>query len=273
MTGPKLLNVGCGSKFHPGWTNIDMAPASKQVQRHDVSRGLPFPAGTFDVVYHSQVLEHVPRADAPQFLRECLRVLKPGGLMRVVVPDLEGIAREYLRLLESNLVAPTQQSRRDYEWILLELLDQSVRQSTGGRMEQHIRRADPDSLAYIESRVGFVARALAAPPGPGGHGDRLSTWSGLSIRIRSSLARLLPDAYRVGRFRMGGEIHQWMYDRYSLAELLADVGFQRPSVRAPQDSAIPGWATYHLDVDASGRPYDPCSLFMEAEKARDTGTA
>ena len=77
-----------------------MCPVSAEVMRHDLRAALPFKNDEFDGVYHSHVLEHLPRADGERFLRECWRVLLPGGTIRVVVPDLETLARLYLKHLE-----------------------------------------------------------------------------------------------------------------------------------------------------------------------------
>ncbi len=67
-----------------------------QIIRWDLRNGIPFADGTFDAVYHSHFLEHIDRTAAPEFLRECRRVLKPGGILRIVVPDLELAAEKYL---------------------------------------------------------------------------------------------------------------------------------------------------------------------------------
>lgn len=122
----KVLNLGSGTKVsvHPDVTNVDwsmymrlqrnpvvrrIAPLVLSEQRrrrlrsvppnvlfHDLRRGIPFPDCSVDVVYHSHMFEHLDRSIAPSFQREILRVLKPGGIQRVVVPDLEQVSREYL---------------------------------------------------------------------------------------------------------------------------------------------------------------------------------
>src|SRR5580704_992300 len=84
----RALNLGCGDRFHPNWENLDFVPVDRTVKAHDLRRGIPYPDGCFDVVYHSHVLEHFSKVEAPQFLRECFRVLAPSGIIRVVVPDL-----------------------------------------------------------------------------------------------------------------------------------------------------------------------------------------
>ena len=61
----------------------------------DLRKGAPFESNTFDIVYHSHVLEHLDREAASPFLRECLRMLKPRGRLRCVVPDLEVLIKRY----------------------------------------------------------------------------------------------------------------------------------------------------------------------------------
>lgn len=126
----RVLNLGSGAKAsaHPDVTNIDwtmyfrlrsnpllrrIAPLALSKERrqrfrslppkvmaHDLRRGIPFPDRSVDVVYHSHLFEHLDRSVAPAFQREVLRVLKPGGIQRIVVPDLEQLSREYLAHLE-----------------------------------------------------------------------------------------------------------------------------------------------------------------------------
>jgi len=74
----RMLNLGCGKRFHPDWVNVDFCASAPEVLACDLSQGLPFPDADFDVVYHSHVLEHFPRPHGLGFLCECRRVLKPG---------------------------------------------------------------------------------------------------------------------------------------------------------------------------------------------------
>ena len=67
----------------------------------DLSKGVPYADATFDVVYHARPGAHSAGMHA-QFMAECHRVLKPGGLLRVVVPDLEQLAQRYLTALAGN---------------------------------------------------------------------------------------------------------------------------------------------------------------------------
>jgi len=79
------LNLGCGRRIHADWQNVDFRETARGVRAHDLRKGIPYSGATFDVVYHSHLLEHFAKESAQIFLRECFRVLKSGGVMRVVV--------------------------------------------------------------------------------------------------------------------------------------------------------------------------------------------
>ena len=135
----KCVNLGCGARFHPAWVNVDIAPQDPTVQRCDLSQTFPFADNSFDAAYHSNVLEHIRREHALSFLRECHRVLKPRGLLRVAVPDLEQICRLYLDRLQ-RAAAGDGAAAAEYDWMLLELFDQCVRERSGGGMLDYLKR-------------------------------------------------------------------------------------------------------------------------------------
>lgn len=122
-----LLNLGCGLNAAPGWVNVDKSlgpwighhPRIKYVLRRlgvineqqfqtewppgvvraNLARKFPWPDQQADVIYSSHMLEHLSRTDARFFLKECLRVLRSGGLLRLAIPDMELEARRYLARL------------------------------------------------------------------------------------------------------------------------------------------------------------------------------
>lgn len=121
----KKVNLGCGSTIAPGWINIDVSqnimlsklPLLKWILykigllseaaykekwpagiiRHDVRRGLPFKDCSVLHIYTSHLLEHLTRHEANKLLRECYRILKPQGWIRIVVPDFELLVDRYKR--------------------------------------------------------------------------------------------------------------------------------------------------------------------------------
>lgn len=103
--GKLKLNVGSFTQMHHrGWTNIDavnLAPFAQHWGFHymhrDVRQGLPFKTGEVDLIYSSHFLEHLTYDEGLAFLRECRRVVKPGGAMRIIVPDAAELISSYVR--------------------------------------------------------------------------------------------------------------------------------------------------------------------------------
>ena len=246
------VNLGCGSHIHPDWVNVDMVARSPGVITHNLRERLPFEDASFGVVYHSHVLEHFKRAHATVFMRECFRVLAPGGVIRVAVPNLEVIARLYLQYLEQASTGDIQADQR-YEWMTHELLDQLVRDEGGGDMLKFWKLNPMPAEDFVVERMGSEVRNVIATlrqqPRSEGHTDG---------------PQPEPDGAAVGAFRCSGEVHKWMYDRWSLEKMLRETGFTEPRVCAANESRIPNFNRYLLDLEADGSTRKPDSLFMEA---------
>ena len=69
----------------------------------------------------------------------------------------------------------------------------------------------------------------------------------------------------IGKFRSEGEVHQWMYDRYSLTIILRSLGFNEIQIIGAFDSYIKDWESFNLD-GKNGIVRKPDSLFIEARK-------
>lgn len=122
------LNLGCGSVRPEGWINTDSS-VNANIQRipiigksiaklfnsveyqdnnfryMDLNKKWPFKDCSVDVVYASHLFEHLSRKAADLFVTESFRCLKPGGVTRVVVPDLYQIVQKYISEYESSPVA------------------------------------------------------------------------------------------------------------------------------------------------------------------------
>lgn len=269
----KFLNLGCGDKYVSSseWLNADMLPVGEEVVRCNFLKGIPFESHRFELVYHSHVLEHFAKDDGEKFIAECYRVLKPGGIIRIALPNLEVIAREYLKNLERAL-AGEENAGDDYDWIMLEMFDQTVRNNPGGAMFQYLQQDNLVNKDYIFKRIGVGAGLYmknAVKP-LRSFSDKIKIIkkkpSILFLKLQDSFFKLLMPSkkyamYKTGNFRQAGEIHQWMYDRYSLGRLLQKVGFTQVEVRKADSSYIPGWAAYKLDDTT-----ESASLFIEAVK-------
>jgi len=85
---PVKLNLGCGPDHFKGWVNVDSSPDEKPDVVADVI-DLPFEDNSVDEIFASHILEHVDwRVPA---LEEWHRVLRPGGVIVVIVPDIIGV--------------------------------------------------------------------------------------------------------------------------------------------------------------------------------------
>ena len=280
----KLLNLGCGNTHHKDWLNIDFISNSEFVKSHNLLSGIPLEDNSVDVVYHSHVLEHFTKEDGKVFIEECYRVLKKDGIIRIAVPDFETIAREYLKNLdladENDSMA-----EKNYEWINLELFDQMVRNKSGGTMISYLGNPYLENEKYVNQRWGYEAKNLRSNlleedkknvdtkttiKSQPGFFEKFKRKLKRGILKLSRIAeeKLSPEdreALQIGKFRMGGEIHQWMYDRYSLKKLLFESGFCNVKIKDGYTSEIPNWEKYQLDL-VDGEVRKPDSLFMEARK-------
>ena len=247
----------------------------------DLMKELPFSEGEFTLVYNSHVIEHFPKAFAPDFLRECFRVLKPKGILRVVVPDLRSIVQQYLVALEKAEKGSSEWGL-NYEWILLEMFDQVVRNQPGGEMAKYRSRKNLQNEDYIIGRCGIEAkriieknRMIPSEPSSDQKNVVKKSFFGKLYRLlrfpekRQELLEKIVlkeeyDTLQLGRFRKSGEIHQWMYDSYSLARVIRESGFVGIEARSATASYLPNWSDYNLDTEPDGKVYKPDSLYMEA---------
>jgi predicted SAM-dependent methyltransferase len=272
------LNLGCGSWHHSGWVNLDFVSTGPGVIAHNLLQGIPFENEKFEVVYHSHVLEHFSKSDGEALIRECYRVLKPGGVIRIAIPDLERIVKEYLRQLENAMQGQAGAADR-YDWMMLEMYDQTVRNFSGGEMAKHLFREHLPEENFIFERIGIEGKDirksyLQSVQNKTAHSPQNSK-PGLISKIFSTRAwkgllqkKIFPNEgkyVQIGRFRLGGEIHQWMYDRYSLKRLLENSNFSRVEVKTAKESNIENWEGFQLDI-IQGEVRKPDSLYVEAFK-------
>lgn len=276
--GTALLNLGCGTRAHPEWNNLDFSSNNDHVTACNIVQGLPFADGVFDVVYSSHFLEHLSPADARSVVGECWRVLKPAGVLRLVVPDLEYNARLYLQTLDEVRRARTATNEEHYRWAHLNLIDQMVRKRPGGELAGFLalEHHDPDFIKSTICGPDYdLYQQRGAPPAAGQAAPRPRPGAAVRAVAHAVLGEAkerldrLPAvrAYNDGQFQFSGEPHQWMYDAFSLSELLQQARFRDIRSLSATESAIPDFGRYLLDVDAAGQAQKPNSLFFEAHKA------
>ncbi len=87
------LNIGCGTRHLAGFVNMDIdKPYDKKL---DARKPLPYADQAISGVYSEHFFEHLTQAEGLRFLRECRRVLKPDGTVRIAMPDLDDIINRY----------------------------------------------------------------------------------------------------------------------------------------------------------------------------------
>lgn len=263
-----LVNLGCGRVRHPEWVNLDVEPSGSDVRRWDVRKPLPFADRSVDMVYHSHLLEHLNSGEGRKLLQECHRILRPAGIVRVVVPDLAGIAGAYLA---ARGAAVRGEDSTLLEWTRMELVDQASREMSGGSMKAWLEMRSPAELARVRERAGAELDYIL---GPERQERRPLTLSRIRRKLRREVLRALAfllggrgwkAAVDEGLFRQGGEVHRTMYDDVRLVDLLRGVGFEDPRVVDAWTSGMPGFAKFGLDT-LKETVRKPDSLFIEARR-------
>jgi predicted SAM-dependent methyltransferase len=185
MANKIRLNLGCGQVRPQGWINTDSSLNSliqqvpvlgKLVARRyskvtyqsgnarymNLNRPWAFADNSVDVVYASHLFEHLKADSARLFLREAYRTLKPGGVLRLVMPDLYKHALTYVNRYEAG----EQEAYRDFLWALNLHRDNAYPpghflENLLGRLQgwphQHKFMYDPYLLTKMMQENGFEA--------------------------------------------------------------------------------------------------------------------
>lgn len=267
----KYINIACGNSYIDGWRNYDYAPHSPAVIRANLLSKLPIADNEAEVVYSSHFIEHIPRGLLASFLSECFRITKPGGRLRLVLPDLEEMCRAYL-------LARGQGEHYRADFLILEMLDQCVRMAPGGELDAYYAQLQTtpeqhrEMIEYVRQRTGHElqpvslsstgrwARVLKNPTQLLGKLERLY--------CRVVLA-LLPRAFRRQNVSLAdvGERHAWIYDFHSVEKMLKQAGFVNVERATSSTSSIVDFPFYPLDVTKEGIPRKGHeSMYIEALK-------
>jgi hypothetical protein len=203
------VNLASGGVFvtGDGWINLDYNAAAPDVRRADLLGRLPLPDNGAALVYSSHFLEHIPRNQVPDFLAECWRILAPGGVLRLVLPDLENLCRAYLLHRERG-------EHEKADFVVLEMIDQCVRRESGGELGRLYRRlnAGPEVqrelIDFVRERTGENVLSSSPPrslsscgggaiaPGAKGTGTRPALLDACRVAL---VALGLPSAKRQPR--------------------------------------------------------------------------
>ena len=250
-------NIGCGHRFHKDWINLDALPADPTVRRFACGEPLPFESDSVDFVYSSHMIEHLRPQAGLEFLSECLRVLKPGGWIRLVTPDFENLLIEYLDNLKKGLAGDREAIARHY-WLGIEIFDQFSRETPGGMMLEYWTKDPMPCEEYVLSRMGRECADFVF---------RYRQDAAFSEAVRRKIDAP-PESSKESRETIEFERHRWLYDRLSLGNILQKAGFADVCRRTAVESAMADFRFFALDADLDGQVQKPDSLFIEAKKPK-----
>lgn len=139
------LHLGCGKRYIPGFVHLDSVPAPHLDHVQDLRKLPQFTDGSAELIYACQVIEYFDREEIVDVLAEWRRVLIPGGILRLSVPNFEVISRLYSAGLE-------------LEWFLGTLYGK-ISDGSGG-YQYHRTTYDEQSLRKLLLNSGFVKPEL-----------------------------------------------------------------------------------------------------------------
>lgn len=167
-SGETKINIGSGISGAPGWFNIDNSPTvllsripvvrrmariphwPVDVRRVDVRKGLPFKDATVGCIYSSHTFEHFTWEESLEVAKECFRVLQPGGVMRIAVPDLGVLMQDYMRDT-SPLASHSFLHRLSLSHDIFDVLHPG---------SHHSQMFDKKSLVHLFQQAGFASAAV-----------------------------------------------------------------------------------------------------------------
>ena len=154
-----LVNIGAGDSGKEGWVNVDGFPGAGVNCLADARKRLPFDDNSVRGIFSEHFFEHIDYVEeAPHFLGECFRSLQPGGVLRIIVPDLERYFRAYAqddwKVLAAIRPLDAQLKDHYYGWNYntpMELINFVLRQG-----QQHKFGYDFATMQFLLGKCGFT---------------------------------------------------------------------------------------------------------------------
>jgi predicted SAM-dependent methyltransferase len=156
-SGPHRLEIGAGRGRKPGWLATDLGEAGEGdgYMRMDATQPFPIPDASFDIVYSEHMIEHVPYLAGRAMIRECHRILKPGGVLRISTPSLGFL----LRIMSPDRSAFEQGY---LEWTLVTHVPEAPIASNAFFLNLFVRQwghlfiYDRETLGFVMRKAGFA---------------------------------------------------------------------------------------------------------------------
>ncbi|MEJ8568785.1 class I SAM-dependent methyltransferase [Elongatibacter sediminis] len=180
------INLGSGHWKLPGWVNVDLDRDSRPDVCADLSAGLPFRDRCADYMHTEDFIDQLDLEHARRFLRECHRILRPGGVIRVLTPDVEQLARMYLDDPDGLKAL-----WRDHVGVPLRYETPAEILNVGMRFAGHTFLYDAETFAELATDCGFRAERV------GFNQSGREPLRGLDLRSPDNAISLYHDCYRL----------------------------------------------------------------------------
>jgi SAM-dependent methyltransferase len=241
-----MLNIACGTRMDRRWTNLDFSPYARLARRpwlvHALGRTSLLSAQRYArlLTVDRDIVVHDVRKGLP-------------------FPDKQFAVVYHSHFLEH--LAPRQAER---------LLSECYRVLNEGGA---LRVVVPDLAPHVRRYVSSLTRLEQGDSSAlGQHEVNVADLLEQLVRREPLLSgQSNPALRRVERF-LGrdslkmAEVHEWMYDEYTLRSLLERIGFRDVRAEKAGTSRVAGWTDYLLDTQADGSAYKPGSIYVEGTR-------
>lgn len=181
------INLGSGHWKLEDWINVDIDRESKPDVCANLAGGLPFASGVAHLMHTEDFIDQLALDQAAEFLRECHRILAPGGVLRVLTPDMRKLAHLYL-----NDPVQLKTMWQSYVGIPLSLGTEGEIFNMGMRFAGHTFLYDEGSFKALALHCGFDARRVEFQE------SGIPELRGLDLRSPENAISLYFDCYRQG---------------------------------------------------------------------------
>ncbi len=188
MSDSKInINLGSGHWKFPGWVNVDLDLESQPDVCVDLSGGLPFRDACADFMHTEDFIDQLQLEHAASFLRECHRILKPGGVIRVLTPDVKQLTHLYLHEPEALKAL-----WRDHVGVPLKYGSAAEILNVGMRFAGHTFLYDLETFTRLANDCGFRAQQVAFQQ------SEFAELRGHDLRSPDTAISLYVDCYKLG---------------------------------------------------------------------------
>ena len=181
------INLGSGHWKFEGWVNVDLDAESLPDVLADLSADLPFEDGCAEFMHTEDFIDQLELEGAEAFLKECHRILKPGGVIRILTPDVEKLCRMYI-----NEPDALKTLWRDHVGVPLKFGTGAEIVNVGMRFAGHTFLYDAETFKALASSCGFDVRQV------GFNESEYEALRGLDLRSPETAISLYFDCRKPG---------------------------------------------------------------------------